>query len=111
MLLCVKREKRDNAEKVHCASPANFVPADQQTTKTVHPRMCSFNHPSACFERRGEVYLDRGIRRGTDVLKALALGAHAVLVGHPILWGLAVNGLDGVQHVLELLYNEFTLAM
>jgi 4-hydroxymandelate oxidase len=60
---------------------------------------------------RCEVYFDGGIRRGTDVLKALALGAHAVLVGRPILWGLAVNGLEGVQHVLELLYNEFILAM
>ncbi len=60
---------------------------------------------------RCEVYFDGGIRRGTDILKALALGAHAVLVGRPILWGLAVNGLEGVQHVLELLYNEFTLAM
>ena len=58
-----------------------------------------------------EVYFDGGIRRGTDILKALALGAHAVLLGRPILWGLAVNGLEGVQHVLELLYNEFTLAM
>ena len=60
---------------------------------------------------RCEVYVDGGIRRGTDVLKALALGAHAVLVGRPILWGLAANGLEGVQHVLELLSNELTLAM
>ena len=60
---------------------------------------------------RCEVYVDGGIRRGTDVLKALALGAHAVLIGRPILWGLAVNGLDGVQHVLKLLYDELTLAM
>jgi 4-hydroxymandelate oxidase len=44
-------------------------------------------------------------------LKALALGAHAVLVGRPILWGLAANGLDGVQHVLDILWNELTLAM
>jgi isopentenyl diphosphate isomerase/L-lactate dehydrogenase-like FMN-dependent dehydrogenase len=60
---------------------------------------------------RCEVYFDGGIRRGTDVLKALALGAHAVLVGRPILWGLAVNGLEGVQHVLEMLYDELTMAM
>jgi isopentenyl diphosphate isomerase/L-lactate dehydrogenase-like FMN-dependent dehydrogenase len=58
-----------------------------------------------------EIYLDGGIRRGTDVLKALALGARAVLVGRPILWGLAVNGQEGVQHVLELLRAELTLAM
>jgi 4-hydroxymandelate oxidase len=60
---------------------------------------------------RCEVYLDGGIRRGTDILKALALGARAVLVGRPILWGLAVNGAEGVNHVLELLRTELELAM
>jgi isopentenyl diphosphate isomerase/L-lactate dehydrogenase-like FMN-dependent dehydrogenase len=60
---------------------------------------------------RCEVYLDGGIRRGTDILKALALGARAVLVGRPVLWGLAVNGAEGVSHVLELLRAELELAM
>ncbi|HZR40743.1 MAG TPA: alpha-hydroxy acid oxidase [Ktedonobacteraceae bacterium] len=60
---------------------------------------------------RCEVYVDGGIRRGTDVLKALALGARAVLLGHPILWGLAVNGESGVYHVLQLLHAELELAM
>lgn len=60
---------------------------------------------------RCEVYMDGGIRRGTDILKALALGARAVLVGRPVLWGLAVNGTQGVQHVLELLRAELELAM
>ncbi len=60
---------------------------------------------------RCEVYVDGGIRRGTDVLKSLALGARAVLVGRPILWGLAVNGADGVQHVLEILREELDLSM
>lgn len=58
-----------------------------------------------------EVYVDGGIRRGTDVLKALALGARAVLLGRSILWGLAVNGQEGVRHVLELLRAELELAM
>ncbi|HEV8194141.1 MAG TPA: alpha-hydroxy acid oxidase [Ktedonobacterales bacterium] len=58
-----------------------------------------------------EVYLDGGIRRGTDALKALAHGARAVLVGRPILWGLAVNGEEGARHVLELLHAELELAM
>ncbi len=58
-----------------------------------------------------EVYLDGGIRRGTDVLKALALGARAVLVGRPVLWGLAAKGEDGVHHVLDLLRTELELAM
>jgi isopentenyl diphosphate isomerase/L-lactate dehydrogenase-like FMN-dependent dehydrogenase len=60
---------------------------------------------------RCEVYLDGGVRRGTDVLKALALGARAVLIGRPALWGLAVDGAQGVQHVLELLRAELERAM
>jgi 4-hydroxymandelate oxidase len=60
---------------------------------------------------RAEVYVDGGIRRGTDVLKAVASGARAVLVGRPILWGLAVDGEAGVTAVLELLRKEIDLAM
>ena len=60
---------------------------------------------------RCEVYVDGGIRRGTDILKALALGARAVLVGRPVLWGLAVNGAEGVLHVLEILRKELEFAM
>lgn len=60
---------------------------------------------------RCEVYVDGGIRRGTDILKALALGARAVLVGRPVLWGLAANGAEGVFHVLEILRKELELAM
>ncbi|MCZ6775384.1 MAG: alpha-hydroxy acid oxidase [Ignavibacteria bacterium] len=58
-----------------------------------------------------EVLIDGGIRRGTDVVKAIALGAKAVLVGRPILWGLAVAGEQGVSRVLEILRSEFDLAM
>jgi 4-hydroxymandelate oxidase len=58
-----------------------------------------------------EVFMDGGIRRGADVLKAVALGARAVLIGRPYLWGLAVNGEDGVRHVLDLLRGELELAM
>ena len=60
---------------------------------------------------RAEVYLDSGIRRGTDVAKALALGARAVLVGRAPVFGLAVAGEDGVRHVLELLREEFALTL
>jgi 4-hydroxymandelate oxidase len=62
-------------------------------------------------EGRAEVLMDGGIRRGTDVLKALALGAGAVMVGRPAAWGLAVSGEDGVADVLEILREEFDLAM
>ncbi|XP_074641806.1 2-Hydroxyacid oxidase 2-like [Tubulanus polymorphus] len=60
---------------------------------------------------RVEVYVDGGIRTGTDVLKALALGAKAVLIGRPVLWGLACNGENGVQNVLEILKSELKTAM
>ena len=58
-----------------------------------------------------DVLVDGGIRRGTDVVKALALGAKAVMVGRPILWGLAVDGATGVQRVLELLLDELATAL
>ncbi len=58
-----------------------------------------------------EIYVDGGIRRGTDVIKALALGARAVLLGRPILWGLAADGADGVQNVLRILRGELDQAM
>jgi isopentenyl diphosphate isomerase/L-lactate dehydrogenase-like FMN-dependent dehydrogenase len=57
------------------------------------------------------VLLDGGIRRGTDVVKALALGADAVLAGRPFVWGLAVDGERGVAAVLELLRAELELAL
>ncbi len=60
---------------------------------------------------RVEVYLDSGIRRGADVLRALALGARAVLIGRPLFWGLAVDGEAGVRMVLELLRQELDRAM
>jgi 4-hydroxymandelate oxidase len=60
---------------------------------------------------RIEVYLDGGIRRGTDVLKALALGARAVLIGRPLFWGLAVDGEAGLRAVLQMLRDELEMAM
>jgi isopentenyl diphosphate isomerase/L-lactate dehydrogenase-like FMN-dependent dehydrogenase len=55
---------------------------------------------------RAEVYLDGGIRRGTDVVTALALGARAVLVGRPVMFGLALGGAKGVEQVLEIIREE-----
>jgi isopentenyl diphosphate isomerase/L-lactate dehydrogenase-like FMN-dependent dehydrogenase len=67
----------------------------------------------AAVAGRAEVFVDGGFRRGTDVAKALALGARAVLVGRPVLYGLAAGGEQGVLDVLELLRGEVdqTLAL
>jgi isopentenyl diphosphate isomerase/L-lactate dehydrogenase-like FMN-dependent dehydrogenase len=66
---------------------------------------------AAAVRGRIPVLMDGGIRRGTDVLKAMALGAHAVLIGRPYVWGLAAFGQVGVQRVVELLQAEFKLSM
>ena len=58
-----------------------------------------------------DVFLDGGIREGTDVLKALALGAKMVFIGRPVLWGLAFDGQAGVELTLNILKKELDLAM
>ena len=60
---------------------------------------------------RTAVLLDGGVRRGTDVLKAIALGARAVLIGRPYIWGLVVDGAAGVQRVVDILRDELETAM
>jgi isopentenyl diphosphate isomerase/L-lactate dehydrogenase-like FMN-dependent dehydrogenase len=60
---------------------------------------------------RVEIYLDGGIRRGTDVVKAVALGARATLAGRAVVWGLVADGEAGALHVLELLRDEIRLAL
>lgn len=60
---------------------------------------------------KAEIYLDGGVRRGTDVLKALALGARAVLIGRPYAWALAADGEAGVSRVIELFRQEIENAM
>ena len=62
-------------------------------------------------ENRLDIMLDGGVRRGTDVIKALALGAKAVFLGRPILWGLACGGEHGARQVLEILRDELDLSM
>lgn len=66
---------------------------------------------AAAVGGRAVLVVDGGVRRGIDVLKGLALGAELVAVGRPALWGLAVDGADGVQRVIEILRGELSLAM
>ncbi|MFP3361332.1 alpha-hydroxy-acid oxidizing protein, partial [Planococcus sp. SIMBA_143] len=62
-------------------------------------------------ENQVPVLMDSGIRRGADVFKAIALGAKAVLVGRPCMYGLAVAGQAGVKHILSNLLADFDLTM
>ncbi|MGH8530989.1 MAG: alpha-hydroxy acid oxidase [Nevskiales bacterium] len=68
-------------------------------------------HVVSAVQGACEIYVDGGVRRGADVLKALALGARGVLIGRPVLWGLAVDGEAGVVRVLEILRQELSDAM
>ncbi len=60
---------------------------------------------------RAEVYLDGGVRRGTDVIKALALGARAVMVGRPLVYGLGAAGEAGARRALDILTTELRVAL
>ena len=66
---------------------------------------------AAAVRRRVPILVDGGVRRGTDVFKALALGANAVGIGRPYVWGLAAHGQQGAERVLDILNNELRLAM
>jgi 4-hydroxymandelate oxidase len=66
---------------------------------------------AAAMRGEGTLLVDGGVRRGTDVLKAIAMGAQAVLLGRPVLWGLAVGGEGGAYDVLRLLRDECDLAL
>ncbi|GAA4425970.1 alpha-hydroxy acid oxidase [Acidovorax lacteus] len=82
-----------------------------RTLDTALPTARALPDICAALEGAVPVLVDGGIRRGTDVLKALALGAHAVLIGRPLVHGLACGGTHGVAHVLRLLHDEFEAAM
>jgi 4-hydroxymandelate oxidase len=68
-------------------------------------------HVVDAVDDRAEVYVDGGIRTGVDVVKAVALGARAVMIGRPVLWGLCVDGAAGARQVLEVLGTEFEAAL
>jgi isopentenyl diphosphate isomerase/L-lactate dehydrogenase-like FMN-dependent dehydrogenase len=82
-----------------------------RATDTGRGTLESMPEVAAAVRGRLPIVLDGGVRRGTDVLKALALGATAVGIGRPYIWGLGAYGQPGVDRVLELLDNELRLAM
>jgi 4-hydroxymandelate oxidase len=82
-----------------------------RTLDTAVPTASALPAVVDAVQGRATVLVDGGIRRGTDVLKAIALGASAVMVGRPVLHGLANAGAQGVAHVLRLLRDELEMAM
>ncbi|MGH0156652.1 UNVERIFIED_CONTAM: hypothetical protein FKN15_051451 [Acipenser sinensis] len=104
----------------HGARQLDCVPATVSVCKTTEKRVNTLiigiqidvlPEIVEAVEGRAEVFLDGGVRKGTDIMKALALGAKAVFVGRPVLWGLAYQGENGVNEVLELLRQELSLAV
>ena len=94
------------------AAPAWSCPTTAAASSTARPRRFDvLPAVAAAVGADAEVYVDGGVRRGTDVIKAIALGARAVLVGRPVLWGLAAGGRDGVAAALGVLRRELDLAM
>ncbi|XP_021763873.1 peroxisomal (S)-2-hydroxy-acid oxidase GLO1-like isoform X1 [Chenopodium quinoa] len=85
----------------HGARQLDFVPATIMALEEI----------VKAVERRIPVFLDGGVRRGTDVFKALALGASGVFIGRPVVFSLAVHGEAGVRKVLQMLRDEFELTM
>lgn len=88
----------------HGARQLDTVPATTEVLEEI-TTACANHH------RDVEIYVDGGFTRGTDVLVALALGARAVFIGRPVIWGLSHDGEQGVVQVLQLLKDELSLAM
>jgi L-lactate dehydrogenase (cytochrome) len=96
---------REGADAIVVSNHGGRQLDDTPATAEVLPRVVD------AVGDRTEVLVDGGVRRGGDILKALALGARAVLVGRPYWWGLAAGGADGVRGVIDVFRNELDLAM
>ena len=103
----------DDADRYVAAGVAGIVVSNHgaRNLDTVPATVEALPRIVGAVADRVPVLVDGGIRRGTDVAKALALGATAVLVGRPVIWGLATYGPAGVTHVLDMLRTELEMAM
>lgn len=103
----------DDADRAISHGAAGVVVSNHggRQLDTVVPTIRALPEVVDAVAGRGVVLVDGGVRRGIDVIKALALGANAVQVGRPAIWGLAVGGEDGATRVLKLLRDELDNAM
>lgn len=103
----------DDADRAAKAGASGIIVSNHggRSLDTVPASIDALPAVAAKIAGRIPLLMDGGIRRGTDVLKAIANGASAILLGRPILYGLGIGGADGVQRVIEILRTEFEAAM
>merc|ERR1712146_674143 len=96
------------ADAIWVSNGCHLKPETSPSTISVLPGIAAAvksKNPSA------EIIIDSGLKRGTDVLKCIALGATSVAMGKPVMWGLNWNGCDGVKDVMNMLNEEVKLGM
>ena len=96
------------ADGIWISNGSHLKPVSSPSTIDVLPSIAKsvkFHHPHA------EIFIDSGIRKGTDVMKCLAHGADAVFISRPIMWGLHYKGEEGVKSLVVMLNEELKLAM
>ena len=105
--------RADDARRAVEAGASGIVVSNHggRQLDALHATIDALPYVALAAAGRAEVYVDGGIRRGLDVVKAIALGARAVLIGRPVLWGLAADGEHGVARVLEMLQREIDNTM
>jgi len=103
----------DDADRAAKAGASGIIVSNHggRSLDTVPASIDALPAVAARIAGRIPLLMDGGIRRGTDVLKAIANGASAILLGRPILYGLGIGGADGVQRVIQILHTEFEAAM
>lgn len=103
----------DDAKRAIASGAAGIVVSNHggRQLDTVPAGIEALPYVVDAVQNQAEIIVDGGVRRGTDIIKALALGARAVLIGRPVLWGLAVDGQAGVERIFAILRHEYDLAM
>jgi 4-hydroxymandelate oxidase len=105
--------RADDAQKAVDAGVAAVIVSNHgaRNLDTTVPTSRALPRVAEAVDGRVPILVDGGIRRGTDVAKALCLGANAVLIGRPAIWGLTTDGADGVAHIINMLRAELGMAM
>ena len=107
--------RRPSSERKSLAQSAGTAPRDADFDSGPHVAQTTWAGLSADIVAAAQghvpILVDGGIRRGTEIVTALCLGASAVLIGRPIIWGLSTYGAAGVAHAIDILRTELEMAM